>query len=75
MQERLIFSVFELFPYDFLLFLISDQPVRRMVDERVKLCDECAFQCSICYNEINDQKNVCEIGSCHCQFCTEVFKF
>ncbi len=43
-----------------------------MVEERVKLCDEHIFQCSICYNDIDDKTNVYEIESCHCQFCKEV---
>jgi len=42
-----------------------------MVEERVKLCDEHLFQCSICCNDIDDKTNVYEIDSCHCQFCKE----
>jgi hypothetical protein len=43
-----------------------------MVEEKVKLCDERLFQCSICCNDIDDRTNVYEIESCHCQFCKEV---
>lgn len=43
-----------------------------MVEERVKLCEESIFQCSICCNDINDQENIYQIESCHCRFCKEV---
>ena len=43
-----------------------------MAEERVKLCDEDFFQCSICCNDINDKMNVYEIESCQCRFCKEV---
>ena len=43
-----------------------------MSEERVKLCYEPTLQCSICCNDIGEKTNVCEIESCHCQFCKEV---
>ena len=43
-----------------------------MVEERVKLCDEQLFQCSICCNDIDDKTHVYEIESCQCRFCKEV---
>lgn len=45
-----------------------------MVEERVKLCNEQVFQCSICCNDIGDKANVYEIESCNCQFCKEVWE-
>ena len=57
--------------FSFLFFRCS---IRRMVEERVKLCDEHLFQCSICCNDIDDKTNIYQINSCHCQFCREVRK-
>lgn len=42
------------------------------MEERVKLCDEQLFQCSICCNDIDDKANIYEVELCHCQFCKEV---
>ncbi len=55
-----------------IFILFFDDKIRRMVEERVKLCDEHLFQCSICCNDIDDKTNVYQIESCHCQFCKEV---
>ncbi len=55
-----------------IFILFFDEKIGRMVEERVKLCDEHLFQCSICCNDIDDKTNVYEIELCHCQFCKEV---
>jgi len=43
-----------------------------MEEERVKLCDENLFQCSICCHDIEEKRNIYTIENCHCQFCIQV---
>lgn len=58
--------------YFYYLLFLSDTLSIEMVEERLQLCDQDTFQCSICYNDIENKKEIFQLETCCCQFCVEV---